>query len=146
MRVRDLPLPQTESVKPDEPTLGLMEVELLTDDMKSIHRYQLVYVIRNDAIAVHATDMGLADLEPSGPIQIYTTPDGREGVHTVAETREMANQVRREDKRQQFLDIVAEDRDDLVGMYHEQEAMKGTYAKRNRRSVHRLLEAVNATK
>ena len=87
MKAADL-TDQTEYVLPGEKALGLQEVELLSPNGKDIHRYQIVYVVRNDKPAKYVTDLGSNLLFPNPPLNIID--DGG----TVAELMDMATDAR----------------------------------------------------
>ena len=56
-----MPLYQgTDYVLPDEPCLGLFELNLQSQGSKGFHRYQILLVVRGDRIAEYREDMGLA--------------------------------------------------------------------------------------
>lgn len=88
MKASDLH-PQTPYVTPDEKAMGLLEVELLTPSGTDIHRYQLIYVIRNDQQTVHVVDLGSRLRYPNPPLSIPAYME-----HTVAELQDMAVEAR----------------------------------------------------
>ena len=51
-------MPFTHEAHPDEPVFSVTEVELVPWDYGKRRRYRLVVVLRDDAKAVHYTDMG----------------------------------------------------------------------------------------
>ena len=73
----------------DEPCLGVVEVNLPRPDSKGRHRYQLTYVVRNDQIAEHTTDMGPEGNFPYPQIRVVAIFE-----HTVAETLALAEHQR----------------------------------------------------
>lgn len=79
----------TAFLLPDEPCLGVVEVNLPRPDSKGRHRYQLTYVVRNDRIAEHATDMGPESNFPYPQIRVVAIFE-----HTVAEALSLAEQQR----------------------------------------------------
>ena len=88
MRAADL-TDTTEFLLPDEKVLGLQEVELLTDDYKATHRYQIMYVVRNDKPAKYVTDLGNIIAFPNPPLNIIVNME-----HTAAEVLDMATDAR----------------------------------------------------
>lgn len=88
MRVTELQ-EKTDFILPDEKAVGLQEVDLLTDDYKETHRYQIIYVIRNDKPAKYITDLGLSLRYPNPPLNIYAALE-----HSVAELQDMAEDAR----------------------------------------------------
>ena len=80
---------QTPYVLADEKAMGLMEVELLTPDSKGVHRYQIIYVVRNDQQSAHVVDLGDRLLFPNPPLNIFSYME-----HNVAELQDMANEAR----------------------------------------------------
>lgn len=92
---------KTPYILPDEKAIGLQEVELLTDDFKATHRYQIIYVIRNDKPAKYVTDLGSSLRFPNPPLNIIS---GLE--HSVAEVLEMADDAReRSDVRKRLAEL-----------------------------------------
>ena len=79
---------QTPYILPNERALGLQEVELLSPSGKEIHRYQIVYVVRNDKPAKYVTDLGSSLLFPNPPLNIIDDQG------TVAEIMDMATDAR----------------------------------------------------
>lgn len=88
MRVTDL-TDKTDFYSPDEKVLGLQEVELLTPDSKATHRYQILYVVRNDKPAKYITDLGSVVAFPNPPLNIVVAME-----HTAAEVIDMATDAR----------------------------------------------------
>ena len=80
---------QTPYILADERAMGLMEVELLTPDGKGIHRYQIIYVVRNDQQSPHVVDLGDRLLFPNPPLNIFSYLE-----HSVAELQNMADEAR----------------------------------------------------
>lgn len=80
---------QTLEVHPDEKAMGLAELYERTPDQRAIHRYQIIYVIRNDAVAEYRTDMGADKDWRIPPLSI---PSFQE--HSVAELQDMAQFAR----------------------------------------------------
>lgn len=80
---------QTPYVVADEKALGLQEVDLVTDDYRDIHRYQIIYVIRNDVPAKYVTDLGPSIRWPNPPLNIFSAME-----HSVAELQEMAEDAK----------------------------------------------------
>lgn len=74
---------------PDEKAMGLLEVEAHTEDGKSIHRYQVIYVIREDVQTAYVVDLGSRILFPGPPLSIPAFME-----HTVAELQDIADAAR----------------------------------------------------
>lgn len=51
----------THYVDPDEPCLGLYELNFKSPDQRSRHRYQIIVVMRGDEPAEYRKDLGLAE-------------------------------------------------------------------------------------
>jgi len=89
----------THYIAEDEPCLGLFEMNLQSPGSRGFHRYQIIYVMRDDMPAEYRKDMGLAKKFkaiqiriPGGAWDEYT---GRYYVeHTVGELVEMARDMR----------------------------------------------------
>ena len=88
MRATDL-ANQTPYILPDEMTLGLQEVELQTPDGKAVHRYQIVYVVRQDRASKYVVDLGDRIKFPNPPLNIIVNLE-----HSVAEVQDMATEAR----------------------------------------------------
>ena len=80
---------QTTYVLADEKAMGLLEVELQTEDGKDTHRFQIISVIRNDKQANYVSDLGSRLLYPNPPLNIISYME-----HSVAELQDMANEAR----------------------------------------------------
>lgn len=80
---------QTPYILADEKAMGLMEVELLTEDGKGVHRYQIIYVVRNDQQSPYVVDLGDRLLFPNPPLHIFSYLE-----HSVAELQDMADEAR----------------------------------------------------
>ena len=50
----------TQFVLANEPCYRLAEVDLQSPDYKGFHRYQLIWVVRDDHLTEYVEDMGLA--------------------------------------------------------------------------------------
>ena len=79
---------QTPYVVADEKAMGLLEVELQTDN-KETHRFQIICVIRADKQANFVTDLGSRLLFPNPPLNIISYME-----HSVAELMDMADEAR----------------------------------------------------
>lgn len=82
-------VPKHMPPRPDEPCWLLRETNELNKSMRSLRRYQRVWVNRNDHIAVFTKDLGLASDFTYPELQIPA-----EWQHSVAELQEIADQVR----------------------------------------------------
>ena len=80
---------QTTYVLADEKAMGLLEVELQTEDGTGTHRFQIISVIRNDKQANYVSDLGSRLLYPNPPLNIISYME-----HSVAELQDMANEAR----------------------------------------------------
>ncbi len=98
-RLKDSPLLGAALfVSPDEPCFLLVEVVLKTPDEHEYHRYQLLYVVRDDQLAEHRIDLGRADMYRNDQFRIpggATLDSGHiEIVHTVGELQDIADELR----------------------------------------------------
>ena len=66
-----------------------MEVELLDPMGKEVHRYQIIYVVRNDQSVPHVVDLGSRLKFANPPLNIFSYME-----HSVAELQEMADEAR----------------------------------------------------
>ena len=80
---------RTPYVLADEKAMGLLEVELQTEDGKDTHRFQILSVIRNDKQANYVVDLGSRLKFPNPPLNIISYME-----HSVAELQDMANEAR----------------------------------------------------
>lgn len=86
-------------VSEDEPCIGLFEMNLQSPGSKGIHRYQIVYVVRDDKPAEYRKDLGSRD---EFKYEEFRIPGGVwdeehkkfEIVHTVGELRDIADYLR----------------------------------------------------
>lgn len=86
-------------LKPNEKCYGLLEAELSTPDSRSKHRYQIIYVVRDDEIVKTVRDLGNIFKYPHPELQIVMF-----GEHSVAEAQWMADDIRdRSDARSRIL-------------------------------------------
>lgn len=106
----------TTVVHPNEPCWGLSEVNLQSPGSRGFHRYQLIFVIRNDKVYEYRKDMGLAKNFSAIQFRIpggFRQPDGRfDIVHTVAELQGIADDMRHDTPPQH-------EPSDLIGQYHD---------------------------
>jgi len=89
--------PITYTIRPEEPCYRLAEVNLLTPDYRELHRFQIVYVIRNDALAMWKHDLGPAKNFTATEVQIpgaVETAKGMEIVETVERLQGYAKEHR----------------------------------------------------
>ncbi len=90
----------TVYVAEDEPCLGLTEGHWQSPGSKGFHRYQRIFVMRDDKPALYEKDMGDArwfkNIDPiSIPGGAYDEVDDKYYVeHSVGELVEIANQIR----------------------------------------------------
>jgi len=88
----------TTYVLPDEPCCFLAELNELSPDFKSLRRYQIIHVIRNDRIAEYRTDLGPASTFKATEIQFVGGVRDGKGMgyidETVGSMKEMADQHR----------------------------------------------------
>ena len=90
-------LPVACVVSEDEPCYWLTELHLQAPDYKGFRRYQIVWVVRDDALAQYITDLGLAS-KYKGVEQFSVQGGGTDEdtgriwiEHTVAELQEIAD-------------------------------------------------------
>lgn len=89
----------TTYVLPDEPCLGLYELNFKSPDECARRRYQIIMVMRNDKPAEYRKDLGLAKTFKADQIRIPGgVKDDMTGhfhiEHTVGELMAIADQVR----------------------------------------------------
>jgi len=89
----------THYVNEDEPCLGLFEMNLQSPDSKGFHRYQIVYVMREDKPAEYRKDLGATKKFKHDQFRIpggfYDSDEDRYYVeHTVGELRQIADDLR----------------------------------------------------
>lgn len=82
-------MPATRVLRRDEPVYTLVEVDLVPPDFGPKHRYQLIYVNRDDRIAEFKKDLGLATDFTAQEFRILTFWQ-----HSVAECLDMAESQR----------------------------------------------------
>ncbi len=110
----------TNTVSLDEPCWSLKEVLGPAPDYKSLRRWQIIKVIRNDRIAEYRRDLGPAETFKVGEIAIpggvVDLATGRgELLHTVGELLDIAEYYRRGD----LPDPEHPDPSDLIGAYYD---------------------------
>ena len=90
--------PTCYEVHGNEPALLLIERDENRPDFRGFHRYQTIFVWRNNAIAKYMEDMGPQELYVSGPIQIYggdpSVPETTEWWETIDSLRNHADVFR----------------------------------------------------
>jgi len=87
----------THYIDKDEPCLGLYEMNLQSPGSKGFHRYQIIYVMRDDKPTEYRKDMGLSKWFKHDQFRIPggAFDNGRYWIeHTVAELMEIADQLR----------------------------------------------------
>jgi hypothetical protein len=107
-------------VRPDEPCFNLSELNLMAPDSRSVRRYQVLVLVRDDRLANVRIDLG--------PATSFAAPEFRvlggvvdevtkkiEILHTVGELRDIAEYQRHTPTWQP--EVV---RTDIVGRYHDQ--------------------------
>ena len=136
MRVADLP-ETTPEIKQDEKCWGLMEVDMLTEDYQQVHRYRMIYVIRDDKPVPFVEDLHetgrYSFLDKQPPLRIYTLLE-----HTVAETIDMADDAHDRGSAREFLrnqQLMANDDRLIIKEFLERESMREEFMKRNPRTV-----------
>lgn len=106
-------VPATPFVHPDEKCALLAEVNLPTPDSRGVHRYQVLYVVRGDALAEHRVDLGpranfaAAQFRVPGGV-------GNDILHTVGELRDIADW-----QRAGLQPMPVPEPADLVGEWHD---------------------------
>lgn len=83
-------MPVAQTIKGDEKAVGLTETNYKTPDQKGLHRYQCIYVIRDDKTAEFTIDMGPA--ENFKGVNLINIPSLLE--HTVDELKDIADEIR----------------------------------------------------
>ena len=81
----------TDYILKEELAYGLYELNFKSPDQKSRRRYQIIVVNRDDKLAEHRIDMGLAKKFKHDQLRIPSM-----FVHTVGELQDMANQLRKQ--------------------------------------------------
>ena len=96
-------MPWADALHSDEPAAMLREVNLLTSDLKEVHRWQIVTVVRNDRFVEFPRSLGLAsNFDGVSEIVIFADNDK----DTVDMLMETADSMRAEN---QIAKLVAED-------------------------------------
>jgi len=88
----------TQFVLGNEACYRLSEVNLQSPDSRGFHRYQILWVIRDDRITEYVEDMGLSKNIKSDPLIILGCED-----ETVSRLKDIADQIREDppfDKRE----------------------------------------------
>ena len=105
-------LPPVYEIDGDEKAYHLMELDLAPALGGPTHRYQIIIVWRGEGKAQYIEDMGVAELILAGPKSVqsaaFAEDKPADWVHSVAEVREYADQLRE-------IDI-----DKLLGIEHEE--------------------------
>ena len=102
----------TQFVLADEPCYRLAEVNLQSPNSRGFHRYQLIWVVRDDQLTEYVEDMGLSKNIAADPVIIMGCAD-----ETVARMKHMADQIRWQppfDKRE----LAACDKVKIEGVIH----------------------------
>ena len=117
-----------------EPAYLLAEMDLLSpvvDGNQDLHRYQIIYVNRNDRISEYRTDLGLSSAFDTEQFRIVALWE-----HTVAEVQEMAQFMRLRGKSDASR-ILEEERgrveETMIPAYHDAEEQR--YKNRRHESV-----------
>lgn len=89
-------MPVAFFVSNDEDCFNLAEVNLPAADSKSVRRYQLIYVMRDQRVAECRVDLGPRESFTAAPFQVpggvYDEATGKfEILHTVGELRDIAD-------------------------------------------------------
>lgn len=113
----------TLNILDTEPAFCLSEVDHNSPDFKGFRRYQIIYVVRGDALAEHWRDLGPAkNFKANGfrvPGGVIDTHGKCEILHTVEELREIADHL-----RQQVPGAERWEPTDLLKFYREDEEEK----------------------
>ena len=92
-------IPGTNHIDKDEPCWGLYEINLKTPDQHDRHRYQVIWVIRNDKPAEFRIDLGNVDKFKNA--DQFIIPGGIQDngklyiEETVGRLQDMANKMRK---------------------------------------------------
>ena len=87
--VDSTPMPVTDYLVPDEKAAALQELNRIDTTSHHIRRWEFIYVVRDDAPAVHIRDMGPANLYLQGELQVVGAME-----ESVESLREHANDMR----------------------------------------------------
>lgn len=99
-------------VSKDEKALRLAERNLMRPDSKGVNRYQLIYVVRNDKLAVYREDMGPSDNYTALEFEIWSGWQD-----SVAYLRDMANKQRNSDVPLPERYIESIENNDMINRY-----------------------------
>lgn len=89
--------PETYELSPNEKALLLVERNETRPDFSGLHRYQTIFVSRNDTLAKYMEDMGPAELFIAAELDIPGGDPGKphsEWVETVASLKDYADDFR----------------------------------------------------
>lgn len=92
MSIVETKLGVAHEVHKDEKALRLAELNLTRPDSKGVNRYQLIYVARNDKLAVYREDMGPSENYNALEVEIWSGWQD-----SVAYLRDMADKHRNSD-------------------------------------------------
>lgn len=106
-------VPATPFVSNDEKCALLAEVNLRTPDSRGFHRYQILYVVRNDALAEHRVDLGPRERFTAAQFRVPGGV-GNEILHTVGELRDIADL-----QRNGYIPMPIRPPSDLVEEWHD---------------------------
>ncbi len=89
----------TQWVSPDEPCLGLYEMDEQSPGSQGFHRYEIIYVMRGDMPAQYRIDLGKSSDFKTDPIRVlggvWDEVNQKYYIeHSVAQCREMRDQMR----------------------------------------------------
>ena len=123
--------PYEGELNPDEKIMGLVEVDLLTSDYKELHRYEIIYAIRDDKTVPFVRDLGASLKHLGPPMRIPVLLE-----HTVAETREIAEQGRQSGVRQRLKELREQSAEGgLIDTWVERQEQTHKYKQQHRRTV-----------
>lgn len=105
--INDRVYPVIQTVNGDEKAFWLTEFPYQSPNFKGLHRYQIVYVVRNGKLAEFHTDMGV-----SKGVKYISIPSYFE--YTVDQLRDLADEERNEKDRVDFMDLLQLDKVNLA--------------------------------
>lgn len=70
-RTEEVAIPVTDFLVPDEMAWKLVEVNRIDTTSHHVRRWEFIYVVRNDELAVHITDMGPAGAFNAAELEVW---------------------------------------------------------------------------